>query len=103
MTKEKLADELRLTVQQLDKYERGSNRVGVRRLHDLSRVLNVPISFFYEAAARQVDTEGQSETHRAQRDTLELVRVFTSVEHPGLRQQILSLVRALAPRDRIGE
>src|SRR5678816_919138 len=48
MSQEKLADALGLTFQQVQKYERGANRIGASRLHQLSRILEVPVAFFFE-------------------------------------------------------
>src|SRR5437868_8301678 len=54
MSQEKLGEALGLTFQQVQKYERGTNRIGASRLFDLSRVLEVPVSFFFEDMAREV-------------------------------------------------
>ena len=48
LSQEKLGEAIRLTFQQVQKYERGANRIGASRLHDLSRVLDVPVSFFFD-------------------------------------------------------
>lgn len=55
MTQEKLASALGLTFQQVQKYERGMNRVGASRLWDLSKVLNVPVNFFFEEMSFSTD------------------------------------------------
>jgi transcriptional regulator with XRE-family HTH domain len=87
MSQEKLGEAIGLTFQQVQKYERGANRVGASRLYDLSRVLDVPVSFFFDdinpetaAAARGEPSEGDTAPQRYEpdpmmrRETLELVR-----------------------------
>src|SRR5471032_288819 len=59
MSQEKLGDAIGLTFQQVQKYERGANRVGASRLYDLSRVLDVPVSFFFDDMA----PAGEPEAH----------------------------------------
>ncbi len=87
MSQEKLGDAIGLTFQQVQKYERGANRIGSSRLFDLSRVLDVPIEFFFDempgdvAASSPAQTRGMAEEPvsyeldpMAKRETLELVR-----------------------------
>src|SRR5271166_2140635 len=83
MSQEKLGEAIGLTFQQVQKYERGANRVGASRLYDLSRVLDVPVSFFFEdlatpseeeRAAIEEQTERYGSDPMVKRETLELVR-----------------------------
>ncbi|MEQ8605099.1 MAG: helix-turn-helix transcriptional regulator [Marivibrio sp.] len=114
MSQEKLGEALGLTFQQVQKYERGSNRIGASRLYDLSRVLDVPISFFYEDMPPEV--AGQSPRLRAglgeappepyretdpmaRRETLELVRAYYKVKDPMVRKRIFELCKAMAHAD----
>jgi transcriptional regulator with XRE-family HTH domain len=114
MSQEKLGESLGLTFQQVQKYERGSNRIGASRLYDLSRVLDVPISFFYEDMTPE--TAGQSPRLRAglgeapptpyretdpmaRRETLELVRAYYKVKDPLVRKRIFELCKAMAHAD----
>src|SRR5580692_7605907 len=93
MSQERLGESLGLTFQQVQKYERGVNRVGASRLFDLSRVLDVPISFFFDDMPENLATAfgaqpsrrppGLSDTTEAfaddtlnRRETLELVRAY---------------------------
>src|SRR6202453_3199655 len=62
MSQEKLGDALGLTFQQVQKYERGANRVGARRLYDLSRVLDVPVSYFFDEFTEQAAAPGMGES-----------------------------------------
>jgi transcriptional regulator with XRE-family HTH domain len=112
MSQERLGDALGLTFQQVQKYERGANRIGASRLFDLSRVLEVPISYFYEDMADGVQSasprhmvkaqEEPPEAARnmlAQRETLELVRAYYRITDPAVRRHVYDLAKALGPRD----
>jgi transcriptional regulator with XRE-family HTH domain len=114
MSQERLGEALGLTFQQVQKYERGSNRIGASRLYDLSRVLDVPISFFYEDMDPEVAgqsprlraglTQAPPEPYResdpmARRETLELVRAYYKVRDSQVRKRILELCKAMARAD----
>jgi transcriptional regulator with XRE-family HTH domain len=106
MSQEKLGEHLGLTFQQIQKYEKGVNRIGASRLFDLSRVLGVPISFFYEEAPGQgkVMAPGFAEQPEesyvveflSSRDGLELNKAFVRITDPAVRRSIVDLVRSLA-------
>jgi transcriptional regulator with XRE-family HTH domain len=107
MSQERLGDALGLTFQQVQKYERGANRIGASRLHELSRVLDVPVAYFFEemasggGAARPRDlAEGApAEFERdpmTKRETLELVRAYNKITDAHLRRRIFELVKAAA-------
>ena len=115
MSQERLGDALGLTFQQVQKYERGVNRVGASRLFDLSRILDVPINFFYEnmvdpasagdTAARsatgfaeQQDGFGTDET-LSKRETLELVRAYYRITDPNIRKKMFDLMKSMAPTE----
>jgi transcriptional regulator with XRE-family HTH domain len=111
MSQEKLGEAIGLTFQQVQKYERGANRVGASRLFDLSRVLDVPVSFFFDDMSD--DTSQQSprmmiaglveevpaslETDpMTKRETLELVRAYYRITDPQVRKRVFELAKALA-------
>jgi transcriptional regulator with XRE-family HTH domain len=107
MSQERLGESLGLTFQQVQKYERGANRVGASRLYDLSRVLDVPVSFFFEdiAAAGALEphpgglaeaTEGYEADPMLKRETLELVRAYYKITDPHIRRRLFDLAKALA-------
>lgn len=110
ISQEKLGERLGLTFQQVQKYEKGVNRIGASRLFDLSTVLAVPISFFYEdapaAEARVQPIPGFAESASstdssileflATREGLELNKAFSRITDAKTRRAILELVRALA-------
>jgi len=102
-SQEQLAEMLGLTFQQVQKYERGANRVSASRLFELARVLDVPIMWFFEeldpkqgqrAAERRSETA--SEEAMSRRETLELVRVYYQIEDPKLRRKLYEMAKALA-------
>jgi transcriptional regulator with XRE-family HTH domain len=109
MSQEKLGEAIGLTFQQVQKYERGANRIGASRLYDLARVLDVPVSFFYEemspetkerspALARglQEEPEPYEPDPMAKRETLELVRAYYRISDPQVRKRLFDLTKALA-------
>ena len=111
MSQTKLGEEVGLTFQQIQKYERGANRIGASRLYQLSNVLDIPVSYFFEEMPGEVQrTRGDygssghaSRTHAAmtddpmaKRETLELVRAYYKIEDPNVRHGIGDLVKSLA-------
>ncbi|MCR6630634.1 MAG: helix-turn-helix domain-containing protein [Magnetospirillum sp.] len=104
LSQERLADALGLTFQQVQKYEKGVNRVGASRLFDLARVLNVPIGYFFEnlippepepAGPGDVPTVPTADAD-LKRETLELLRAFHRIGNPTVRRRVYDLARALA-------
>ena len=101
MSQDKLAKELGLTFQQVQKYERGTNRIGASRLHDMSRILTVPVSFFFEEMNSQsgfaeAGQEGFAGNPLDKRETLELVRAYYRITDPAVRKRIFEMVKAIA-------
>jgi transcriptional regulator with XRE-family HTH domain len=109
MSQEKLGEQLGLTFQQVQKYEKGVSRVGASRLFDLAHVLSVPVQYFYdEIDPSSVDANGQargfserpSEPYvvdfHSTRERLELNKAFSRVADPKVRRAIIDLVRSLA-------
>lgn len=107
MSQEKLGEHLGLTFQQVQKYEKGVNRIGASRLFDLARVLGVPVQFFYDEAPADVTgapaTAGFAEQPHesyvveflSTREGLELNKAFVKISDPKVRRSIVELVRAL--------
>lgn len=106
LSQEKLGDSMGLTFQQIQKYEKGVNRIGASRLFKLSQVLDVPVQFFFEgmpaveeskfAGMVEGDTEAFLYEFLNTRDGLELNRAFMKVGNPDVRRAIIELVRSLA-------
>ena len=112
MSQEKLGEMLGLTFQQIQKYERGANRIGASRLYDISRVLDVPVQFFFDdmpdivseqsprlraglAEAPQSSYDADNDPMK-KRETLELVRAYYRITDTGIRKNILDLCRSMA-------
>jgi transcriptional regulator with XRE-family HTH domain len=111
MSQEKLGDALGLTFQQVQKYEKGTNRIGASRLQQISQILQVPVSFFFEGAPAAYTTgrhEGMSEATSpayvsdflATSDGLALTKAFMRIEDSKLRRRIVDLVEQIAGRDK---
>jgi len=107
LSQEKLGEALNLTFQQIQKYERGANRIGSSRLFQLANVLDVPVSFFFddmpdEIAGSRPPGLGESTVPKfeqeklSRRETLELVRAYYRVADPAVRKRIFELVKAVA-------
>ncbi|HYC03454.1 MAG TPA: helix-turn-helix transcriptional regulator [Azospirillaceae bacterium] len=110
MSQEKLGEAIGLTFQQVQKYERGANRIGASRLFDLSRVLDVPVSFFFDdmpdeadaAPAEALEAADVAEAVApdtdplAKRETLELVRAYYKISDPGVRKRLFELTKSVA-------
>jgi transcriptional regulator with XRE-family HTH domain len=105
MSQEKLGEACGVTFQQVQKYEKGTNRMGASRLHQIARVLDVPIEFFYEGAASDqgsngpIIVDGQSRSmidFLTTSEGLGLVRAFTAIKDPKVRLRIVDLAKAAA-------
>jgi transcriptional regulator with XRE-family HTH domain len=105
VSQEALADALGLTFQQVQKYERGANRVSASKLYDIAKTLQVPVSFFFEGLANPATAEtdevgvasGRVITEfRTTPEGLELAELFPKIGRGPVRRQVLGLVRAMA-------
>ena len=99
MSQTEVANALGVTFQQVQKYERGTNRVSASRLFDLSRILSVPIQYFFAGLNNQstpIEKEDDNVIHLMKPDTVELVEAYYKVENPQVRRQILSTIRSIS-------
>src|ERR1700739_4782445 len=105
MSQEKLGDALGLTFQQVQKYEKGANRIGASRLQQISQILQVPVSFFFDGApSAPGQTGGFAEAPSpayisdflATSDGLALTKAFTRISDSKLRRRIVDLVEETA-------
>jgi transcriptional regulator with XRE-family HTH domain len=116
MSQERLGEALGLTFQQVQKYERGVNRVGASRLFDLSRVLDVPISFFFDDMPDSLASslgpplsrrptgftetpDGFGDDTLSRRETLELVRAYYRITDPAVRKRVFDLIKSMGPAE----
>jgi transcriptional regulator with XRE-family HTH domain len=109
MSQEKLGDALGLTFQQVQKYEKGANRIGASRLQQISHILQVPVSFFFDGAPNVPgQPEGLTEAPSpayvsdflATSDGLALTKAFMGIKNAKLRRQIVNLVEQIASDDK---
>lgn len=119
MSQEKLGEALGLTFQQIQKYEKGLNRIGASRLQQISKALNVPPSFFFEGAPTGTGTaataegpagfEEEAQSHyvvdfMSTAEGVHLNRYFARIRNPKVRRRLLELVASLAEaEDGVGE
>ena len=108
LSQEKLGEAVGLTFQQIQKYERGANRIGASRLFEFSRILDVPVSFFFDdmsdrLSAGDMSNDGLSDQPRhplepdplTRRETLELVRAYYRISDPHVRKRLFELTKSL--------
>jgi transcriptional regulator with XRE-family HTH domain len=104
MSQEKLGDLLGLTFQQVQKYEKGVNRIGAGRLYEVARILNVPVDFFYEGVG---DAPGLSDSEVAppvlefvsSGEGLQLSLAFMKIKDAKVRKRVLDLVKSLSEEE----
>lgn len=112
MSQEKLGEAVGLTFQQIQKYEKGANRIGASRLFQFARILDVPPSFFFDempagppssAVGRldglAEDAEGFVHDPVIKRETLELARAYYRIADPQVRKRVFELIKAVADTD----
>ena len=111
MSQEAVGKQIGVTFQQIQKYERGINRMGASRLYDFARALGVQIAYFYEgygdyvnddgSAMAMNDTETPSFEHDKvnNRETLEVMRAYYRIKNPAVRKRIVDLIKAMAADD----
>ena len=108
MTQTGLGQAIGLTFQQVQKYERGVNRIGSSRLYDLARVLEVPVNFFFDDMPKEIASKFGAASRGApdgaevfdpdivsKRETLELVRAYYKIENIQVRKRLFEMVKAL--------
>lgn len=111
LSQEKLGEALGLTFQQVQKYERGANRIGASRLFDLANILDTDINYFFEDMEPEVaaaapskqrgrpqgpEPTGPEPDPMAKRETLELVRAYYRIGNPQVRKRLFEMTKALA-------
>lgn len=103
MSQEQLGEQLGITFQQVQKYERGTNRVGAGRLWDISKVLDVPVQYFYDGLPDGVAGEHSEPPEIYQfinsSDGVALAMAVTQIKNKSVRRQILELARSLAAQE----
>ncbi len=104
MSQEKLGNALGLTFQQVQKYEKGTNRIGASRLQQISQILQVPVAFFFEGAPtlhsgsntiKDAPSPAYVADFLASSDGLALTKAFMRIKQPKLRRRIVDLVEEI--------
>ena len=105
MSQEKLGDALSLTFQQVQKYEKGTNRIGASRLQQISQILQVPVAFFFEGAPnlgpypdgmKEAPSPAYVSDFLATSEGLALTKAFMRIKEAKLRRRIVDLVEEIA-------
>jgi transcriptional regulator with XRE-family HTH domain len=108
VSQERLAEDLGLTFQQIQKYERGANRVSASKLYEIAKSLQSSVAYFFEGLA---DTTGEGVAEGGEpyvhdflmtSEGLELAGLFPKITRPKVRRRILELVRSMAEEDAAG-
>ena len=115
MSQQRLAKELSVTFQQIQKYERGLNRIGASRLWDLAQVLGVNVDFFYEDLAPEASDQSPRKLNRSlqlsqdpaifdmdmllRKDVLALMRYYVQIKDPKMAKAILAMTKAAIPEN----
>ena len=109
MSQEKLGEQLGITFQQIQKYEKGANRVGASRLQAIASILGVPVAFFFEGAPgldgdqpsgfSEDSPDGSVMAFGNSLEGLQLNRAFIKIRVPKLRKRVIDLVKAMAEDD----
>lgn len=105
MSQQRLADEIGLTFQQVQKYEKGINRMGASRLQQIANALQVPVTFFFDAAPGQTEVSGEASSSSyvaeflATSDGLALTKAFMQIKNSKLRRKIVEVVNEVADQN----
>ncbi|HEY7382943.1 MAG TPA: helix-turn-helix transcriptional regulator [Beijerinckiaceae bacterium] len=110
MTQEKLGEALGLTFQQVQKYEKGTNRIGASRLHQIGAILGVPVEFFYEGAPALGGKASASELPASYGseflstpEGVQLMKAFTRIRNERIRRRVIDLLLALGESEQGGD
>jgi transcriptional regulator with XRE-family HTH domain len=106
LSQERLAKSIGITFQQIQKYERGTNRIVASRLHDLARVLDVPVNYFFSdmnehELPESTPSAGEEATALShglmeERETLELIRAYYHIDDQRVRRRLFDLVKSVS-------
>jgi transcriptional regulator with XRE-family HTH domain len=104
MSQEKLGTSLGLTFQQVQKYEKGTNRIGASRLSQISKILTVPVAYFFEGAPLETGAGGFAEPEQSEfvvdilatPDGVALAKAFSRIKDPKVRRKIVELVAMMS-------
>ncbi|PWR20892.1 helix-turn-helix domain-containing protein [Zavarzinia compransoris] len=104
ISQERLGDALELTFQQVQKYERGSNRVSASKLYTISEVLDVPIAYFFDGYGGDARAEGLRDSSSpafeheqlSRKESIDLLKAYYEIEDSKVRRKVIEMIRVLA-------
>lgn len=99
MSQERLAELVGITFQQIQKYEKGVNRIAASRLWDISRALELPIASFFEGAGKAPRMGKAAPVAQASPESVQLLNLFATIKNRTVRKRIVDLVRTMADSD----
>ncbi|MET3560082.1 transcriptional regulator with XRE-family HTH domain [Bartonella japonica] len=105
LTQEKLGEKLGITFQQVQKYEKGTNRIGASRLQAIAEIMDVPVSYFFDKGIHTQHLEGFAESDNdfmdfcSSNEGIQLMRAFTNISDAKVRRKIIDLAKALSEED----
>lgn len=108
LSQESVGNAIGVTFQQIQKYERGVNRMGASRIYDFSRILDIPIDYFFEGYGQKLfpaypggmgeEAPGFEHEKMSSRETLELMRAYYRITDPAVRKRVFELIKSLADK-----
>lgn len=106
LTQQQLAEELQVTFQQVQKYERGTNRVAASRLHQLCRCLKVPPEYFFDVQADSAEVVLEVPVNDVldlidRKEFMRLNKAFLRIDNPRMRRSVLALIQAMGPEETV--
>ncbi|MFZ4126160.1 MAG: helix-turn-helix domain-containing protein [Rickettsiales bacterium] len=108
LSQESIGKSIGVTFQQIQKYERGINRMGASRLYDFAKTLNVPVSYFFEGFGDELTAdspvygmaEGQPPAFEhesvSSHETMDIMRAYYKIKNPAVRNRIIELIKAVS-------
>lgn len=104
MSQEEVGNAVGVTFQQIQKYEKGANRIGASRLFEIAKILKVNVDYFFDGIEKQAAAQGFAESGQSDfefqkienKESMALVRAFNKIESPVVRKRILSMVQSLS-------
>ncbi|MET3589775.1 transcriptional regulator with XRE-family HTH domain [Bartonella silvatica] len=109
LTQEKLGEKLGITFQQVQKYEKGTNRIGASRLQAIAEIMDVPVSYFFDKNLNTQLGDGFAESDNdfmdfcSSSEGIQLMRAFTNISDAKVRRKIIDLAKALSEEDTTNE
>ena len=108
LSQNKIGEMTGITFQQVQKYEKGSNRIGSSRLYEFEKILKVPVSYFFEQYELTFGDNGVLSDNRAsfddkdnvsEKEILTLIKNFSAIKDPNVRKSIISLAKTLSKKE----